>query len=91
MPLLGYFLGVSFADFVSDVDHWIAFILLGIIGGNMIKESFAGVPCTVISEAADYIFPAEAFYDSRYHMNSEGAKLRTNQLIADLDAYGLGR
>lgn len=39
MPLVGYFLGVSFADFVSDVDHWIAFILLGIIGGNMIKES----------------------------------------------------
>lgn len=40
MPLLGYYLGVSFADFVSSVDHWIAFILLGIIGGNMIKESF---------------------------------------------------
>ncbi len=39
MPLLGYFLGVSFADFVTDIDHWIAFILLGIIGGNMIKES----------------------------------------------------
>ncbi len=40
MPLLGYFLGVSFADFVSSVDHWIAFVLLGIIGGNMVKESF---------------------------------------------------
>lgn len=39
MPLIGYFLGISFADFVSGVDHWIAFVLLGIIGGNMIKES----------------------------------------------------
>jgi putative Mn2+ efflux pump MntP len=39
MPLLGYFLGVSFADLVGTVDHWIAFILLGIIGGNMIKEA----------------------------------------------------
>lgn len=39
MPLAGYFLGIGFADFVSSVDHWIAFILLGIIGGNMIKES----------------------------------------------------
>ena len=39
MPVIGYYLGVSFADFVSNVDHWIAFILLGIIGGNMIKES----------------------------------------------------
>lgn len=39
MPLIGYFLGISFADFVSGVDHWIAFVLLCIIGGNMIKES----------------------------------------------------
>ena len=45
MPLIGYFLGVSFADFVSSVDHWIAFILLGIIGGNMIKESFHKEEC----------------------------------------------
>lgn len=48
MPLLGYFLGVSFADLVGTVDHWIAFILLGIIGGNMIKDSFAkGPACSV--------------------------------------------
>lgn len=40
MPLAGFFLGVSFADFVSSVDHWIAFILLGVIGANMIKDSF---------------------------------------------------
>ena len=39
MPLIGYFLGYSFADFVTSVDHWISFVLLGIIGGNMIKES----------------------------------------------------
>lgn len=42
MPLIGYFLGVSFADFVSSVDHWIAFFLLGIIGGNMIREAVGG-------------------------------------------------
>lgn len=48
MPLLGYFLGVSFADFVSNVDHWIAFILLGIIGGNMIKESFSKDECCTV-------------------------------------------
>ena len=49
MPLAGYFLGVSFADIVSSVDHWIAFILLGIIGGNMIKESFHRDECCSIS------------------------------------------
>lgn len=39
MPLLGYFLGISFAPLVERLDHWIAFILLTIIGGNMIRES----------------------------------------------------
>ena len=47
MPLAGYFLGISFADFVSSVDHWIAFVLLGIIGGNMIHESFDKKSCDV--------------------------------------------
>ena len=45
MPLFGYFLGVSFADMVAEVDHWIAFVLLLIIGGNMIKESFENESC----------------------------------------------
>ena len=40
MPLIGYYLGISFADSVADFDHWIAFVLLGIIGGKMIKEAF---------------------------------------------------
>lgn len=41
MPLIGYALGASFASLVSDYDHWIAFVLLGIIGANMIKEAFS--------------------------------------------------
>ncbi len=40
MPAIGYFLGTTFEDFVVQVDHWIAFLLLAFIGGNMIKESF---------------------------------------------------
>ena len=39
MPLIGYFVGISFADMVADIDHWLAFVLLGIIGGKMIKEA----------------------------------------------------
>ena len=42
MPLLGYWLGVNFQAFVESVDHWIAFVLLGVIGLNMIKESREG-------------------------------------------------
>ncbi len=40
MPMLGFFLGSKFETVVTSIDHWIAFILLSIIGGNMIKESF---------------------------------------------------
>lgn len=40
MPAIGYFFGNFFADFVNNYAHWIAFGLLAIIGGNMIKESF---------------------------------------------------
>lgn len=39
MPLIGYFLGTGFKDLITSIDHWIAFILLGIIGANMIKEA----------------------------------------------------
>ena len=39
MPLIGYYLGISFADLVTKVDHWIAFGLLLLIGGNMIREA----------------------------------------------------
>ncbi|MDR2790485.1 MAG: manganese efflux pump MntP family protein [Campylobacteraceae bacterium] len=41
MPLIGYFGGVSFAAQIQDLDHWIAFILLVIIGSIMIKGSFS--------------------------------------------------
>jgi putative Mn2+ efflux pump MntP len=40
MPAMGYLLGQSFAELVNKVQHWIAFILLGIIGLNMIKEAY---------------------------------------------------
>lgn len=39
MPLIGYFLGVQFRDKITTFDHWIAFVLLCLIGFNMIKES----------------------------------------------------
>ncbi len=41
MPMIGYFVGVQFEDKITSFDHWIAFVLLAIIGGNMIKESFS--------------------------------------------------
>ena len=40
MPLIGYFCGRMFSDAISSIDHWIALILLGVIGLNMIKEAW---------------------------------------------------
>jgi putative Mn2+ efflux pump MntP len=39
MPAIGYFVGSAFSSFVKSIDHWVAFILLAIIGANMIKEA----------------------------------------------------
>ncbi len=39
MPLIGFFLGTLFAEAIEAVDHWVAFVLLGIIGINMLKEA----------------------------------------------------
>lgn len=39
MPTIGYFLGTSFEKYISSVDHWVAFLLLAIIGINMIREA----------------------------------------------------
>lgn len=42
MPLLGWILGSQFEQYITSIDHWIAFILLGIIGGKMILEAVRG-------------------------------------------------
>lgn len=42
MPFIGWFAGRYFRDYIESFDHWIAFILLGTIGGKMIYESFKG-------------------------------------------------
>ena len=39
MPVAGWVLGKQFAHIISDVDHWIAFVILAIIGGRMIYNS----------------------------------------------------
>ncbi|MCD8315937.1 MAG: manganese efflux pump MntP family protein [Eggerthellaceae bacterium] len=40
MPLIGWLLGASFAQFIEPVDHWIAFVLLVLIGGKMLYDAF---------------------------------------------------
>ena len=42
MPLIGYLLGAQFESKITAFDHWIAFILLSLIGGNMVREGLSG-------------------------------------------------
>lgn len=42
MPALGYLLGSTFERYITAIDHWIAFILLALIGANMIREALGG-------------------------------------------------
>ena len=45
MPTIGFFLGTLFADAIQAFDHWVAFVLLAIIGINMLKEAFEKQEC----------------------------------------------
>ena len=45
MPLIGFFLGTLFADAIQAIDHWVAFVLLAVIGFNMLKEAFEKSEC----------------------------------------------
>ena len=56
MPLIGFFLGTLFAVAIEAVDHWVAFILLGIIGINMLREAFTKDGCEECGENADMGF-----------------------------------
>ena len=52
MPLIGFFLGALFYNAISAFDHWIAFGLLAIIGGNMLKESLEKCDCCETTDAS---------------------------------------
>lgn len=57
MPLLGYLLGYHFKDFITSIDHWIAFILLSLVGINMIRESQKQEECLNNSFSTRTMFP----------------------------------
>lgn len=57
MPLLGYLLGTGFQSTIERIDHWIAFVLLGVIGLGMIKESREQSKPLDASFSAKVMFP----------------------------------
>ena len=57
MPAIGFLCGSVFGKYITPVDHWIAFILLGLIGVNMIRESFGKE-----EEGKDYSLKASVMF-----------------------------
>ena len=58
MPLLGWVLGSQFSGYIQQYDHWVAFILLLLIGGNMIREALSGEEeCADASLSIKAMFP----------------------------------
>lgn len=76
MPLIGYALGSGFERIIEAYDHWIAFLLLGIIGGNMIVESFKQ------EEAENLGNTAKEFLNP--------ARLITQAIATSIDALAVG-
>lgn len=62
MPLIGYFLGTQFADYIRTVSHWIAFILLAAIGINMIREAVMKKKGKASDEPADCSLSVKAMF-----------------------------
>ena len=56
MPLIGFSLGSLFAKYIVAIDHWVAFVLLAIIGANMLKEAFGKEPDSCDIEGVDLSF-----------------------------------
>ena len=52
MPLVGFLLGTLFAAAIQAVDHWIAFVLLALIGVNMLREALEKHDCDCCKESS---------------------------------------
>ena len=88
MPLIGFFLGTLFADAIEAVDHWVAFILLGIIGINMLKEASDKEECECCSDAnAD--LSAKTMFVMAVATSIDALAVGISLAMAGLDVWGM--
>lgn len=67
MPLIGFYLGTLFAEAIQAFDHWVAFALLALIGGNMLKEAFGAeeeCPCADLSVRTMFLMAVATSIDA---------------------------
>ena len=84
MPTIGWLLGSTFAHYVEALDHWIAFILLALIGANMIREALHG------DDDADDETAAAAAAARPLHERIDLRELLLMAIATSIDALAVG-
>ena len=89
MPLIGFFLGTLFADAIESVDHWVAFILLGIIGFNMLKEALEKNDCCCCCEDADPDLSVKTMFVMAVATSIDALAVGISLAMAGLPIWGI--
>lgn len=92
MPLLGWILGISFQNYIKSIDHWVALILLSILGFKMIYE-FIENPCKDCSDDSSITSEISVTSDSPindYTNNISNKELTTLAIATSIDALAIG-
>lgn len=92
MPLLGWILGISFQNYIKSIDHWIALILLSILGLKMIYE-FIENPCKDCSDDSSItseISVTSDYKENDYTDNISNKELTTLAIATSIDALAIG-
>ena len=89
MPLIGFFLGTLFAEAIEAVDHWVAFILLGIIGFNMLKEALEKQDCCCCCENADADLSPKTMFVMAVATSIDALAVGISLAMAGLPVWGM--
>ena len=91
MPLMGWMLGISFQGYIKAIDHWIALILLSILGGKMIYEFYENRK-EVITEKEEAANEASTTLEEEEKSKSElsNKELTTLAIATSIDALAIG-
>lgn len=85
MPLIGWFLGSRFQKYIVSVDHWIAFLLLSVIGINMLRETFKGGESNCCN---DSIVTSQSLESQKDNLNIK--QLFVLAIATSIDALAVG-
>ena len=88
MPLAGFFLGTLFAETIEAVDHWVAFVLLGFIGFNMLKEAFEKKDCCCCEDVDADLSPKTMFVMA-VATSIDALAVGISLAMADLPVWGI--